>query len=95
MSRLEVERELKNYAKVYGQSPNFVRCLVQWNEDQALQIVTIALSKFDANNPKNDDKIFFYADGPEDFLRLLERNNGEDFVVAKIYWFSLLIPTNI
>ena len=39
--------------------------------------------------PEWDDKIFFYVDSKEDLQSLMEEENGEDFIVTKIYdWYE-------
>lgn len=88
MTQQEFIHYWDEYVNDLGVEPMFARCLIQWKEDQTMSNVTIALfdNGEENENYEHDDDMFFYVDGKEGFLRLLKKDNGEDFNVAKLYW---------
>lgn len=73
----DVRHALNRYIRRYGM-PSYAQCAIRWN-DGKVQDVTIKLNTEVC--PIEDDYISFYADGKEDFMRLLRRDSGEDFRV--------------
>lgn len=87
MTAQEAKQKYEQYMNDPRNSePEFVRCCIQWHDDFGCANVTIALFPYDID-VKDDDDIFFYCNGLEDFLRLFSET-GEDFTIREIYKFS-------
>lgn len=91
MKKKEVVGWLDTYKEEHGSDPNYIRCMVQFKEDESLSNVTIKLKPFEPHitTEEEDNQIFFYCNGRDEFLKLLKPDNGEDFYVCKIYWVSI------
>lgn len=88
MTRHSAEREWAKYVRRNLVEPKYARCLIEWHEDKSMSAVTIALFPHSPKVSKYDDQfIFFYANGKDDFLRLFNET-GEDFTIRVIYNFS-------
>lgn len=54
---------------------------IRWKDDGSTEVVPVAVG-MDPDNP-DDDNIFFYCDTEDDFRRLFDEGNGEDFVALQ------------
>ena len=86
MTKNEAKRMYEAYVRRMVEYPLYARCCIQWHDDFGCNNVTIALFPYDVTF-EDDDEIFFYCNGIEDFLRLFDEKN-EDFSIREIYKFS-------
>lgn len=72
--------------KMLGQAignETFCDCSVKFNDTKETETVTIKLNREVIEG--EDDEMFFYCEGLDEFKELCEPNNGEDFVVVDIF----------
>lgn len=89
MNAKEAKRMYEQYVRRNVVDPLYARCCIQWHDDFGCANVTIALFPYDVD-VKDDDDIFFYCNGLEDFLRLFSEE-GEDFTIREVYKFGQTI----
>lgn len=90
MTKDEAKRMYEQYVRRNVVEPLYARCCIQWHDDFGCGNVTIALFPFENGlhvTKEEDDEIFFYCNGLEDFLRLFDEDS-EDFTIREIYKFS-------
>lgn len=63
---------------------NIFSCNIRWKDDNTTQCVNIKTSTDYVEGSDEDNEIFFYCDGKEELNRLMQEDNGEDFVVTEI-----------
>lgn len=73
-------REAGEFAGKNNQEPLYVEAEIRFKEDGAAETQLFKLSS--DMDSTTDDAIFFYCDGIEDFMRLMDLDNGEDFAVT-------------
>jgi hypothetical protein len=78
----EKEKEQESESQV----SKYAHTKIKWNEDGREEDAIIAINCL--YNEKYDDEIVFYCEDEEDFERLKEYNNGEDFVVVGCTLFT-------
>lgn len=76
------EKEKENESQV----SKYAHTKIRWNDDGREEDVIIAINCI--YNEKYDGEIVFYCEDEEDFERLKEYNNGEDFVVVGCTMFT-------
>ena len=68
---------------------NYAHTTIQWKNDYSKEEVVISLNPYDEKiNDKVDEGIFFYCESEEDFERLKDYENGEDFFVIGCTLFT-------
>ena len=90
MSTEEVRKAYKEYVRMHGHGPMYANCIIQWKDDAETSHKTIALCPYhkDTFSYEKDMKILFYCEDFEDFIRLFDKYNGEDFFVVRVESFS-------
>lgn len=64
---------------------NIINCKIRWKDDNTTQCVNIKTSTDYVEGSDEDNEIFFYCNGMEELKSLMKEDNGEDFVVVKIF----------
>jgi len=79
-----IEKETKCETK-----HNFAHTTIQWKDDYSEEEVVILLKPYNEEiHGKVDERIFFYCESEEDFERLKDYENGEDFFVIGCTLFT-------
>ena len=83
-----IRKEYGEHCIDYGRFPNYAECGIRFLDDGKRERVTIKLSNMDEDD--EDNKVFFYCDDFTDFLRLCDKDSGEDFVIEDFitFWAS-------
>ena len=88
MTAKEAREKYEAYVRRMVVEPKYARCCIQWHDDFGCANVTIALTPHEPRLiDEEDEQIFFYCNGLEDFLHLFNEHS-EDFTVREIYKFS-------
>ena len=69
-----------------SQVSKYAHTKIRWNDDGSEEDAIIAINCL--YDEKHDEEIVFYCENEEDFERLKEYNNGEDFVVVGCTLFT-------
>ena len=85
-----IKRETSKPASIKDNTKhNFAHTTIRWKEDGKEEDVTIKLSPYNEFADKAiDEQIFFYCDNEEEFEKLKEYDNGEDFFINGCVLFS-------
>lgn len=79
------KKRYAEFIKEYGKEPTYAKCDVSF-DDGSMMYVTIKLSC--DYNEDEDDYVFFYCNGLNDFLSLYDEDSGQDFHISGIVSFD-------
>lgn len=82
-TREHIEMMWHVYVSLHKEEPRYADCQVRWlNEEESMPVCI----KLNATLDEHDDEIFFYCNGLNDLLSLLE-HVAEDFVLVDVMEF--------
>lgn len=86
MTKQKIIDAWDRYVREHGEEPRFAECMIQWLDDQSVNIMTFALFEYNIDCDEDiENHVFYYARSKEDFLKLFEQNIEEDFIIVKLY----------
>lgn len=80
----------RKYVQQYKKEPLYADCHINFKNEDAGYDVTIKLvpsTEEEQEGEGDDNKIFFYCNGVDEFVKLTQQDNGEDFVVTDFFGF--------
>lgn len=83
MYRDNIEKLFEDYKVKYNQCPLYADCTIKFKDDGSVFNVTIKLS---SDLDEKDTEIFYYCDGIQDLIRLLD-DETEDFTLLEVLRF--------
>ena len=78
----KLQQRFNDFVKEHGEEPLYAEVTIRYKDSGESHLDMIKLSS--EADPRDDDKIFFYADGLHDLLGLIQAGDGEDFDVIDI-----------
>ena len=83
---VKMETLYNEFCKANGCEPNYAQCVVEYTDTRDTLEVTIKLSCDVVE--EEDDTIFFYCNGLNDFISMTDEGTGCDFVIVDICHFE-------
>ena len=83
----KIKAQMDWFVEDKGQLPNYAQVLVQFKEDGQIQGVNIALNE--KAGAYADDEVMFTCSNADEFMRLSNKDNGEDFQIIELTGYSL------
>lgn len=75
--------------KTEPQKGEYAHTIIMWKDDCKKEKVVISLRPYDSEiHGKVDDGIFYYCENEEEYQKLCDWDNGEDFVVVGCTLFT-------
>ena len=78
----------RNATETGGKEPDIAEVEIEWKDGEGSTTVFIALQcgSYPEGSPM-DEKVFFYTDGIDDLIGLMDEDGSEDFFVTNVYGF--------
>lgn len=87
MTEQEIRELYNTWQTEHGDEPRYANCQILFKgEENSFEDIIKLYSSTDGKS--EDDHIFYYCDGIEDLIRLMEDDNGEDFIVINVIAFT-------